>query len=194
MESFPFVEGDLKSFETTLKSEMEKPFKHYEKELAALRTNRVSTSIVENIKVECYGELMEMREVGIITAAEATLLTIQPWDKAIIPEIEKALRNSDVGVTPANDGTIIRLQFPNMSSQRRDELIKVLNKKSEDARIGIRNARKEFNNHIREAEKKKTISEDFVKRLNTVLQKGTDTFIEKIDAMHTKKEAELHNM
>lgn len=191
MEAFVFVEGDVKSFEATLKVEMEKPFKHYEKELAALRTNRVSTSIVENIKVECYGEMMPMREVGVITAAEATLLTIQPWDKAIIPEIEKALKNSDVGVTPANDGSIIRLQFPNMSAQRRDELVKTLNKKTEDARVGIRNVRKEFHNQIREAEKKRSVSEDFAKRLSLALQKGTDAFIEKIDQIGNKKEAEL---
>lgn len=191
MEGFVFVEGDVKSFESMLKVEMEKPFKHYEKELTALRTNRVSTSIVENIKVECYGEMMPMREVGVITAAEATLLTIQPWDKAIIPEIEKALKNSDVGVTPANDGTIIRLQFPNMSAQRRDELVKTLSKKTEDARVGIRNVRKEFHNQIRDAEKKRTVSEDFAKRLSTALQKATDGFIEKIDQIGNKKEAEL---
>ena len=191
MEALVFVEGDLKSFENALKLEMDKPFKHYEKELATLRTNRVSTAIVENIKVECYGEMMPMREVGVITAAEATLLTIQPWDKAIIPEIEKAIKNSDVGITPANDGAIIRLQFPNMSSQRRDELIKLLSKKTEDARIGIRNVRKEFHNQIREAEKKRTVSEDFAKRLSTALQKLNDTFIEKIDSIGSKKEAEL---
>ena len=191
MEPFVFVEGDIKSFETALKIEMEKPFKHYEKELTTLRTNRVSTSIVENIKVECYGEMMPMREVGVITAAEATLLTIQPWDKAIIPEIEKAIKNSDVGITPANDGAVIRLQFPNMSAQRRDELIKLLSKKTEDARVGIRNVRKEFHNQIRDAEKKRSVSEDFAKRLSTALQKGTDAFIEKIDQIGNKKEAEL---
>ena len=194
MEPFPFIEGDLKSFENAVKLAMENPFKHYEKELTTLRTNRVSTSIVENIKVECYGEMMPMREVGVITAAEATLLTIQPWDKAIIPEVEKALKNSDVGVTPANDGTIIRLQFPNMSAQRRDELIKSLQKKSEDARVGIRNVRKDYHNEIRDAEKKRTVSEDFAKRLSVALQKVTDAFIEKIDGIHKKKESELQNV
>lgn len=188
------MEGDSKSFELLLKAEMEKPLKHYERELASIRTGRAHTSLVEGIKVESYGQLMPLKDIATIAAPDARLITIQPWDKSTIPEIEKAISVSDLGLTPANDGNIIRLQLPMMSSARRDELVKVLGKKTEDCRVGIRNVRKDFHNEVRDAEKKRIVSEDFAKRLTDLLQKVTDQYIGKTDDLHTKKENELKSL
>lgn len=189
-----FAEGDVKSFETPLKLHMDGPIKHFETELAALRTGRASIALIENIKVQCYGQFMPMREVATLGAPESRLLTIQPWDKSIITDIEKAISTSDLGVAPANDGNIIRIQLPQMSAARRDELSKILGKKTEDCKVALRNVRKEFHNEVREADKKHIISEDFAKRLSEVLQKITDQYIAKADEMAEKKNTELHTI
>ncbi len=194
MEEFTIIEGDQKGFENEVKIAMDKPIKHFDKELAAIRTGRASTSLIENIRVECYGQLTPLRELGTLSAPDARLLIIQPWDKSIISAIETAIGSSDLGVTPANDGNIIRLQLPQMSASRREEMIKTLGKKTEECRVNVRNVRKDYHNLIRESEKKKTISEDFGKRISDALQKITDQFIEKAEQLHTKKETELKNV
>lgn len=189
-----FSEGDVKSFEAALKVQMEAPFKHFEKELAALRTGRASVALIEHLKVECYGQLMSLKEVASLSAPESRLLTIQPWDKGIMAEIEKAISMSDLGLTPANDGNIIRIQLPQMTANRRDELAKLLGKKTEECKVAVRNVRKEFHNEVRDAEKKRIISEDFAKKLSDFLQKVTDQYIEKADQLSEKKNAELHSL
>ena len=135
MQALIFAEENTKDFEQTIKTEMEKPIKHYEKEISAIRTGRASAALVENIKAECYEQLMPIKELATIAAPGACLITIQPWDKSVIGEIEKALLASDIGITPVNDGTIIRLQLPQMSEARREELNKILGKKTEECRI-----------------------------------------------------------
>ena len=191
MEPLAIAEGNTKSFETRVNLDMENPIKHFEKELATIRAGRASTKLIEDIKAEVYGQLMPLRELATLSAPEASLITIQPWDKSIIIEIEKAISLSDLGVSPINDGNIIRIQLPQMSSDRREELNKVLNKKTEECKIGIRNVRKEYHNLIRETEKKRDISEDFAKRLTETLQKITDVFIKKSDVMNEKKANEI---
>lgn len=191
MDAFVFKEGDTKGFESLLQDKMSDPIKHFEKELSAIRTGRASSALVENIPVECYGQNMPIKELATIATPDARLITIQPWDKSIINEIEKAILNSNVGITPVNDGEVIRLQLPQMSTTRRKELTKTLGKKTEECRIGIRNIRKEFHNQIRDAEKKHGVSEDFAHRLSDSLQKTTDEFIKKADSLQTKKTAEL---
>ncbi len=186
-----FAEGDSKSFETPLKQHMENPIKHYEKELSSIRTGRASITLLENIKVDVYGQLMTLKELATLGAPDARLLTIQPWDKSIIPEIEKSVLASELGAAPVNDGTLIRIQLPQMSTSRRDELVKLLSKKTEECKVGVRNVRKDFHNEVRDAEKKKIISEDFAKRLMDLLQKVTDQFITKVDQMNDKKAAEI---
>lgn len=194
MEEIAFLEGDSKSVENLVKQEMDKPLKHFEKELTSIRTGRASTKLIEDLKVESYGQYMSLKDIATLAAPDSRLLTIQPWDSSNMSAIEKALSASDLGVQPANDGSIIRIQLPQMSSARRDELVKILGKKTEECRIGIRNVRKDFHNEIRDAEKKKIISEDFAKRLSTLLQKVTDDFIGKTDAIHDKKAAELKSL
>jgi ribosome recycling factor len=186
-----FVEGDSKGFETLLKQYMEQPLKHYEKELAAIRTGRASITLLENIKVDAYGQMMALKELATLGAPDPRLLTIQPWDKSIIPEIEKAVMASDLGAAPINDGTLIRVQLPQMSTSRRDELIKLLGKKTEECKVSMRNVRKDFHNEVRDADKKHLVSEDFAERLVTLLQKITDQYIEKADQLNTKKAAEI---
>ncbi|MCK4651043.1 ribosome recycling factor [Candidatus Babeliales bacterium] len=191
MERVVFAEGNIKDFEESAKKEMEKPIKHFEKELSAIRTGRASTALVENLKVECYGQMMSLRELATLSSPEARLITIQPWDKSIIGDIEKAILASDVGITPVNDGKIIRLQLPQMSEARREDLKKILGKKTEECRIGVRNIRKDFHNQLRDAEKARGISEDFAKRLNDLLQKITDSFIKNADELYEKKANEI---
>lgn len=191
MNPFIFQEGNSSNFEEAIKVGMEKPIKHFEKELVAIRTGRASSKLVEDIKVESYGQQMRLRELAGISTPEARLITIQPWDKTILGEIEKALLASDLGVTPINDGTIIRIQLPQMTEGRRVELDKVLGKKTEECKVGIRNVRKEFQNSLRDAEKNKQISEDFAKRLSDLLQKITDKFIATADEHHDKKSKEI---
>ena len=170
---------------------MDKALKHFEKELLAIRTGRANTSMLEGLKVECYGQLMGLRELATLAAPDARLLTIQPWDPSIIGDIEKALQSSDLGVTPANDGKVIRIQLPQMSASRREELVKVLGKKVEECRVAIRNSRKDIHNEIRDADKKHIISEDFAEKLSTTLQKITDEFIKKADDLYEKKAGDL---
>jgi len=186
------IENNVKSFQQPIEIEMEKAIKHFEGELIKIRTGRAHTSLIENILVSCYNQpAMPLKNFASLAAPEVRILTIQPWDLSIISDIEKAILNSNLGVAPINDGNIIRLQFPEMSTTRREEFIKILGQKSEDCKVVIRNIRKDFNNLIRDAKKDKTISENFYNRLGDVLKKITDTFAEKVDLMAKKKKEEI---
>ncbi|MBD3273002.1 ribosome recycling factor [Candidatus Dependentiae bacterium] len=191
MNTVIFEEGNSSGFENSIKEGMQKPINHFEKELLSIRTGRASTNLVEDIKADVYGQQMRLKELAGIATPDSRLITIQPWDKSIIGEIEKAILASDLGVTPINDGTMIRIQLPQMTESRRLELDKVLGKKTEECKIGIRNVRKEFHNQLRDAERKKLISEDFAKRLNDLLQKITDQFIAKTEELHDRKAKEI---
>jgi ribosome recycling factor len=178
-------------FQKALSPEMEKHIKHFQKELVTIRTGRANASLVEDLLVECYGSKMKLKELGSITTPEARLIVIQAWDKSLLNEIEKAITSSGLGLNPVNNGDLIRIQLPMMSSERRDELIKVLNKKLEECKAHIRNTRKDFQNSVRDAEKKKVISEDFQKKLLDILQKETDKFIAEAEKISSKKEDEI---
>ncbi len=149
-------------FEKLVDKEMDAPIKHFERELATIRTGRAHPALVEDIKVIVYGGTqMAIRELATITTPEARALFIQPWDKSIIGDIEKAIMASSLGLTPANDGNVVRITLPEVSSQRREELIKVLGKKLEETRERIRDVRATFRTAAKEAERKKEIEEDF---------------------------------
>lgn len=183
-----------KQFEKDIEKEMDTHVKHLEKELLKIRTGRAHPSMIEDVKVTAYGAVMPLKEVAAVSAPDVALLMIQPWDKANIPEIEKALSSSDLGLTPQNDGNVIRIQLPKMSRSRREELAKVLSQKLEQAKISVRNVRKDVQNIIRETEKAKKISEDFGRRLQESLQKVTDKMIEVCDSIGAKKENELKSL
>lgn len=186
--------ANLKAFEKAIEVEMDPYIKHLERELVKIRTGRSHPSMVEDIKVNAYGTMMSIKDTAAISAPDVQLIVIQPWDKALIPDIEKAVGASDLGVTPFNDGNVIRIQLPKMSSSRRDELVKILGKKLEEARIAVRNVRKDVHNAIRDTEKGKKISEDLSRRLQDLLQKVTDKFTDLVDKAGAKKEGEIKQL
>lgn len=190
--SIVLKENDSKSLEVAMNQEIDKAVKHFDGELIKIRTGRAHPTLVEDIRVSVYGgEPMVLKGLAAIAAPEARLITIQPWDESIIPHIEKAIKDSDLGITPATDGKFIRINLPEMSSSRREELIKVLSKKTEEARVAVRNIRKDFNNLIRDGKKDKVISDDFFKRLEELIQKVTDNSIKHLESLAAKKEKEI---
>lgn len=180
-----------KPFEAQIEAEMKNNIQDLEKELLKIRTGRAHPSMIEDVKVPSYGTMMSLKEIGSVSAPEAALLVVQPWDKANIPEIEKALSTSELGLSPVNDGNIIRIQLPKMSSTRREELVKVLAKKIEQCRVAIRNVRRDINTIIKDLEKSKAISEDYGRRLQDSLQIVTDKMIKVVDTINDKKTNEL---
>lgn len=176
-----------------MNGEMDKVIKHFEHELVTIRTGRAHPALVESVKVACYGgtTMMPLKQVATVSAPESHLITIEPWDKGVVADVVKALSMSDLGVNPESDGSTVYIRLAPMSTERRDELIKILGKKAEDARIGVRNVRKDFHNMTRDALKAKEISEDHSRRLNDLLQKITDKFIADIDGKLKVKERDL---
>lgn len=185
-------ENNVKSFQEPMEAEMLKLIKHFERELVKIRTGRAHTSLVEDLPIACYGQQpMALKSYAAIAAPESRLITIQPWDLGIIGSIEKAIEESDLGLKPVNDGKIIRLQMPQMTSARRDELTKLLGKKLEECKVSIRNVRKDFNNFIRDAKQDKTISENFYSRLADTLQAVTDKFSAIAEQHAEKKKVDI---
>lgn len=192
MKEIILVENESKNFEDTMNADMKKALEHFEGELLKIRTGRAHTSLVEDVMVPCYGGApMPLKNLAALSAPETRLIVIQPWDNSIIQAIEKALRTSDIGVNPTIDGNIIRIYLPEMSTKRRDELIKILQKKVEETKVAMRNIRKEYNNLIRDAKRDKTISENFFNRLSDILQNITDKWIAEVEKLSKKKEADL---
>ncbi len=192
MVEYTFTEGDTKSLDAALSTEMQKSIKHFEHELVSIRTSRAHPDMLAEIKVEAYeGNPLPINQLAAISTPDARNLLIQPWDKAVINKIEKAIIASQLGVTPINDGDLIRITLPEMSSQRRGELGKILGKKQEECKIGVRNVRKEFHNMIRDAKKGKKISEDFANRLMDNLEKVTSKYCKAADELAAKKEKEI---
>jgi ribosome recycling factor len=186
------VENDTNSFRLSMEAEMEKKIKHLDGELIKVRTGRAHTSLVENIPVVAYGQpAAPLRNYATVSAPEARLLVIQPWDATTIGDIEKAISMSDLGVTPTNDGKVVRIELPQMSAARREDLVKVLNAKLEECRTALRLVRQDYNTALRDAKKNKTISEDFFSRLTDLLQEVTEKFTKKAEEKAEKKRVDL---
>lgn len=183
--------SSTKQFETAVQDEMQKQVKHFESEISKISTGRANPRAIEDVKVSVYGSIMALKDTASVTAPDANLLVVQPWDKSIIPDIEKSLTIANLGMTISNDGNIIRLVVPPMSAARREELVKAVGQKQEAAKVAVRNIRKDVQNDIRTAEKGKTVSEDFAKRIQDLLQKITDKFISTIDSIADKKNIEI---
>lgn len=195
MITLQFREGDNQTkFETALKAEMQNQLDHFDRELKKIRAGRASTSLVEDLPVECYGNKMKLRDVSTITTSDAQTIVIQPWDQGNIAAITKALEDAELGLTAQNDGVVIKLRVPPMTTEQRENLVKNVLKKLEECKIAIRNVRKDFNNWIRDLEKAKTISEDTSKRLQNSLQKITDQLTEAADTQSAKKEKEIRTL
>lgn len=173
------------------KEEFEKSIEHFVVEIGQIRTGRANSALVENVMVDYYGTKTPLKQIASINVPESRLLVIQPWDKDGLVNIEAAIRDSDLGFNPNNDGQVIRINIPALTEERRKELVKVLNQRSEDARISIRNLREEAWKEIQEMEKEGKISEDEKFLGKDYLQKIVDEYNKKVDEIKEKKEGEI---
>lgn len=174
-----------------LDEQMTKAIKSLQRELAKVRTGRANPNILDGVNVEYYGTPTPIKQVGQISTPEARLLQIQPFDKTILGEIEKAIINANLGVTPSNDGNFIRINFPALTEDKRKELVKDVKKTGEEAKIAIRNARRDQNETVKKAEKNKEITEDDLKKYHDEIQKITDKYTGEVDKIVEAKEKEL---
>ncbi len=173
-----------------MKSLMQKTITHYQSELSKIRTGRASTSILDNIKVDYYGTPQPLKNIAHISVPESQLIMITPFDPSSLEMIENALVSSDIGMTPNNDGNIIRLNVPSLTEDRRKELIKVVHKVIEEGRVSIRNIRRDSNEQLKNL-KNEGLSEDNLKRALDNVQEDTDDFISKLNSMQEIKEKEI---
>ncbi len=161
------------------------------KDFASLRTGRASLALLDGISVDYYGTQTPVNQVATLGIPDPRQITIQPWEQKIIPEIEKAILKSGLGLTPSNDGKTIRLNIPALTEERRKELVKVAKKRAEEARVAVRNIRRDINEEVKRAEKEQHLSEDDVKKLHEEIQKITDSYIARVEEVLQHKEKEI---
>jgi len=174
-----------------LRDKMTKTVEALEREFKRIRTGRASTALLDGIKVDCYDTQMPLEQVSSISVPESRLITIQPWDQSIIGEIEKSILKSELGLTPMNDGKIIRISIPPLTEERRKELAKLARKMAEENKITVHNHRREANDMFKELKNEKEISEDEFHKYQNEVQEITDDFIKKIDETTAQKEKEI---
>ena len=182
---------NIKEVEANAKSRMEKAVTDLQHEMASIRTGRASVSIFDSLKVDYYGTPTPINQLANLHVPEPSLITIQPWDVSQIGAIEKAIRASDLGLNPGNDGKIIRVPVPPLTEERRKEIVKRLHHIAEDHRVALRNIRRDANEHVKKLLKDKAISEDDERKALDEVQKMTDGYIGKIDAASKTKEKEI---
>lgn len=170
---------------------MERSIEAFRKELGKVRTGRASFSLLDGVKVDYYGTPTPLQQVGTLSVPESRLITVTPWDTKMIGPIEKAIQGSGLGLNPSSDGKTVRIPIPPLTEERRRELAKVVRKMGEDARVAVRNVRREAIEKLKDREKKKEISEDVVKRGQERVQKETDAHVKKIDEILKLKEQEI---
>ncbi len=173
------------------KIRMGKSVEAFRSEISKVRTGKATTALLDAVKVEYYGNPSPLNQVANVTVLDAHTLNVTPWDKSIIGEIEKAILKSDLGLNPANDGTNIRVPIPPLTEERRKDFVKLVKKFAEDAKIAIRNIRRDANDHLKKQEKAKELSEDLRKDAEGEVQKLTDEYIKKIDDLLASKEKEI---
>jgi len=170
---------------------MERSIEAFRKELGKVRTGRASFSLLDGVKVDYYGTPTPLQQVGTLSVPESRLITVTPWDTKMIGPIEKAIQGSGLGLNPSSDGKTVRIPIPPLTEERRRELAKVVRKMGEDARVAVRNVRREAIEKLKDREKKKEVSEDVVKRGQERIQKETDAHVKKIDEILKSKEQEI---
>lgn len=170
---------------------MQKAYEFLEADFAAIRAGRANPHVLDKLRVDYYGTPTPIQQVGNVTVPEARIIQIAPWEKSLIKEIEKAIMTSDIGINPSNDGSVIRLVFPEMTEERRKELAKDVKKKGDQAKVAIRNVRRDANDSIKKLLKSSEISEDEQKQYEEKIQKMTDKFIEKVDKEIDVKSKEI---
>ncbi len=174
----------------TFNEKMQKSYDFLTEDLASIRAGRANPKVLDKIKVDYYGTPTPIQQVGNVSVPEARIIQIAPWDKTLIKDIEKAIMASDLGITPSNDGTVIRLVFPELTEERRKQLSKDIRKKGEDAKVAVRNVRRDGNDSFKKL-KGTEVSEDEIEDLNDELQKITDKFIKDIDQAVEDKTKEI---
>jgi len=172
-------------------TKMKKTVEATQREFATIRTGRASGALLDNVRVDYYGAPTPLKQLAAVSTPDARLIVIQPWDKSAMADIEKAILKSDIGITPNNDGKVIRLTIPPLTQERRQELDKVLKKTAEDGHVSIRTARHAAVEHVRKAEKDKAITEDEKFKTQDDIQKLTDKYIKEIDNLLAAKEKEI---
>ncbi|MGH8003224.1 MAG: ribosome recycling factor [Limisphaerales bacterium] len=170
---------------------MKKSLEAVAHELASIRTGKATTALLDAIRVEYYGSMVPLNQVGTVSAPEARLLTVQPWEKTVIPNIVKAIQKSELGLNPQSDGNIIRLPIPPLTEERRKDLVKLVHKLAEEGKVAIRNIRRDAVENVKKVEKEKKISEDDSKKAQKHIQEITDRFIESVDKLVAGKEKEI---
>ena len=181
----------IKEITKETKTRMERVIEDFRHKLGTVRTGRASTSLLDNITVQYYGSQMPLNQVATIHAPEASLLTVQPFDPSLINEIEKALRSSELGINPANDGKLIRIPIPPLTEERRKQMVKVVHEMAEDHKTAIRNIRRDSNEKLKKALKDKTVSEDDERNGLDEVQKLTDQNVTKVAELAKHKEDEI---
>jgi ribosome recycling factor len=176
---------------TTAKEKMDKAIQAFSRELATVRAGKASPSLLEKVMVDYYGVPTPIIQLAGISVPEARLLVIQPYDKSILKDIEKAILASDLGLTPSNDGSVIRITIPPLTEERRRELVKLVKKYAEEAKVAVRNIRRDANDELKKLEKNGEITEDELRSYTDDVQKITDEHIAKIDTITKEKEKEI---
>jgi len=181
----------MTDFIAKCKTEMQERVLGFDKDLTKVRTGRASISMLDSVKVDYYGTLSPLNQVGTLSTPDARTILIAPFEKKLIQEIEKAIMESDLGLQPNSDGVVVRVPLPQLTEERRKDIVKNLKKMSEEAKVSIRHIRRDLNEEVKKSEKDKKITEDESKQLQDEIQKITDNFIKVVDERLTKKEKEV---
>ncbi|OHD09984.1 MAG: ribosome recycling factor [Spirochaetes bacterium GWB1_36_13] len=184
-------EGDLNSVKKNAESKMKKAIDHLLEDYKTIKTGRANVTLLDNVMVDSYGQKMPLNQLGALSTPDAHTIVIAPWDKSSIQAIQKAIETANLGLNPSNDGSMIRVPIPQLNEERRKEMVKLAKKKTEDAKIAIRNIRRDINEQVKKLEKDAGVSEDQVKKANDEIQKMTDKFIKDLEALLVKKEKEI---
>ncbi len=181
----------MKTILKEAESQMKQVVENLKEEYNRIRTGRAAPSLLDRISVECYGSSMPLNQLATITAPEPRLLVVQPWDKGTLPDIEKAILKSDLGLVPNNDGNVIRISIPKLTEERRKELVKIVSAEAEERRVAIRNIRRNANDDLKSSQKSGDISEDDLYRFQDEVQELTDKYIESVTEVLKGKEEEI---
>lgn len=173
------------------KQRMDKSVEAFRSEISKIRTGKATTALLDGVKVDYYGTMSPLNQVGNVSVLDVHTISITPWDKSMVPVIEKAILASDLGLNPLSDGTNIKVPIPPLTEERRKELVKVVKKFGEDSKVALRNVRRDANEHLKKSEKSKELTEDQLKEAEKEVQKLTDEHITKIDEMIKHKEKEI---
>jgi ribosome recycling factor len=182
---------NIAEIQKTTESKMQKSVETLKADFAKVRTGRAHTGLLDHIQVDYYGAMVPLAQVAQVGLGDARTITVQPWEKKMVPVVEKAIRDSDLGLNPATSGDIVRVPMPPLTEQRRKELVKVVKHEGENSKVAIRNLRRDANHHVKELLKAKTISEDDDRRAEEAIQKLTDRYVAEIDKLVAEKEKEV---